>query len=682
MDEHDSFSSSNSIVGFNACLSLVVTAANFLHLDTDSGDSSVAQQDDSDCDVDYSDPGSVPSEDSTDSDSENNCRRRQVSTQSRVTHNGSEGASTSGASHSDAVFTPVAISTPNNSSSSSQCSLGITMNRSRKRKRNVETWIRTKKSKSYNSGNRKTGAITTKRGIGERCRCKRAPCSLISDDQREKIFNVFWNAESNKQSRHGFIIAHTEKKGKIRCVANAQKQREDTIKYYLTVESRKYKVCQQFFLNTLSISTQMVLYNLKKTVNGVRELPAKRLAHNRTPDDDTAAVRKHIESFPKIESHYCRAETKREYLESHLSIRKMFNEFKETNSANSIKEHTYRKVFNEQYNLGFHKPSKDQCDTCDNYKKLPRPTDEQRKLQEAHLRRKVQAYDSKENDKKNNGSLAVTFDLQQVLTVPRLFAGSTYYKRKLNMYNLTFYELHSKNGHCYWWTEAEAHRGANDIATAVVKYLELVDQSGKYREVVLYSDTCGGQNRNKVMATALLSFLTKSHNVKRIFQKFFESGHSHMECDSMHSAIESASAQKEIELPSDYVKVIKEARRGQPYHITELCHEDIKDYSALNSSVMAANAFKGIINVHEIIYSTGDVKLNPTIEMSEEIGGVKRSISYRKRGGQHQLTNVNQCYSQQPGIKEEKKRDLLSMISCFTNKSIARLYYNSLPICE
>ena len=78
----------------------------------------------------------------------------------------------------------------------------------------------------------------------------------------------------------------------------------------------------------------------------------------------------------------------------------------------------------------------------------------------------------------------------------------------------------------------------------------------------------------------------------------------HMECNSIHSAIESASAQKEIEFPSHYVKVIKEARKRQPYHIIVLCHEDIKYYSALNSSVMAANA-------------TRDVKLNPTIEMSE-----------------------------------------------------------------
>ena len=32
------------------------------------------------------------------------------------------------------------------------------------------------------------------------------------------------------------------------------------------------------------------------------------------------------------------------------------------------KEHMYRKVFNEQFNLSFHLPSKDTCEKCDGFK--------------------------------------------------------------------------------------------------------------------------------------------------------------------------------------------------------------------------------------------------------------------------------------------------------------------------
>lgn len=81
------------------------------------------------------------------------------------------------------------------------------------------------------------------------------------------------------------------------------------------------------------------------------------------------------------------------------------------------------------------------------------------------------------------------------------------------MYNLTFYDLQTKHGHCYQWTETEAHRGANDIATAVIKYLESIDRGGQYNNISFYSDTCGGQNRNKVITTAFLSFLTTSQNI-------------------------------------------------------------------------------------------------------------------------------------------------------------------------
>lgn len=126
-------------------------------------------------------------------------------------------------------------------------------------------------------------------------------------------------------------------------------------------------------------------------------------------------------------------------------------------------------------------------------------------------------------------TLAVTFDLQQVLTVPRLFAGITYYYRKLNTYNLTFYELQSHKGHRYYWTEAQAGRGANDVAIALVMYLAKLDTSGSSSHVVLYTDTWGGQNRNKVVIATILSFLETSISIKTVTQKYFKSGHSHME---------------------------------------------------------------------------------------------------------------------------------------------------------
>ena len=121
------------------------------------------------------------------------------------------------------------------------------------------------------------------------------------------------------------------------------------------------------------------------------------------------------------------------------------------------------------------------------------------------------------------------------------------------MYNLTFYESQTHIGHCHWWTEADTNRAANDVATPVVKFLILLDLSAKYEEVNLSSDTCHGQNRNKIIITAILAFLTSSANIKNFTEKFFESGHPHMECDAMHNSIVCGFRDREIELPSDYI---------------------------------------------------------------------------------------------------------------------------------
>lgn len=189
----------------------------------------------------------------------------------------------------------------------------------------------------------------------------------------------------------------------------------------------------------------MVHYNLSKTLNGVCEAKPKRVASNKTDADVHDKIYRYIDSFPKVESHYCRTSTEREYLESSLNIRQLYSLYVKKHPESPPSETYYRMIFNEEFNLGFHQPSKDMCNTCDRYmkiKNLDEMTPELEQHQEARLRRKENSKSEKEKNKMaGDGVLAVCFDLQQVLPVPRLSAAKAYYKWKLNMYNLTFYEL-------------------------------------------------------------------------------------------------------------------------------------------------------------------------------------------------------------------------------------------------
>ena len=74
------------------------------------------------------------------------------------------------------------------------------------------------------------------------------------------------------------------------------------------------------------------------------------------------------------------------------------------------------------------------------------------------------------------------------------------------MLNLTILNLQSHQGECFTWTEHEGGRGANEVATIMWIWLQKQDEENK-TEVVLYSDTCGGQNRNRMVSTMIIRFL-------------------------------------------------------------------------------------------------------------------------------------------------------------------------------
>lgn len=83
--------------------------------------------------------------------------------------------------------------------------------------------------------------------------------------------------------------------------------------------------------------------------------------------------------------------------------------------------------------------------------------------------------------------------------------------------------------------------------------------SGTSKKNNFYSDGCTYQNRNCVMSNALLC-TAMNHNLI-IEQKFLEVGHTQMEADCMHSTIERALKNKDINVPAEYISICKLARK-------------------------------------------------------------------------------------------------------------------------
>lgn len=82
----------------------------------------------------------------------------------------------------------------------------------------------------------------------------------------------------------------------------------------------------------------------------------KKTPKNKISDADKNKVKEHIKSFQTIESHCCRKDTTKAYLEGMLNLRKMYElytqkciEWKTT----PVKESMSRNIFTSEFNIAF-----------------------------------------------------------------------------------------------------------------------------------------------------------------------------------------------------------------------------------------------------------------------------------------------------------------------------------------
>ncbi|CAK1579995.1 unnamed protein product [Parnassius mnemosyne] len=427
----------------------------------------------------------------------------------------------------------------------------------------------------------------------------------------------------------------------------------------------KINVCQKFFCKTLCIS-QSVIHNAIKNRDLIGHFkqdndPRRRRAPtNKTPSEKVEEVRNHIRSFPSMESHYIRKDSKRMYLDCKLSIGKMYSlyvEECEKRNSKPVSEITYRRIFGNDFNLGFFKPKKDQCLICTKYARGDANSNPNLEVEyREHMARKEACNNEKAKDKERANMLrkfvSVSFDLQAILQIPSGDIGLLYYTRKLTVYNLTIYESAlPNNAHCFTWSEINGKKGSCEIGTILYNYLsECIPNY--VTEVSMFSDTCGGQNRNKNVAAILLWAVQKIPNLNIIEQKFLESGHSYMEADSMHSSTEASQKNTAIYSMLDWINVFKRARSKnkykkdnkkvvkEPYKVKELKYFEFKDLKALSDQILK-NTTRDTdgkvvkwLKIKRLRYIKGEAKIFYNYNMSESFS----TIDVCKKFGQKENT--------------------------------------------
>ena len=75
--------------------------------------------------------------------------------------------------------------------------------------------------------------------------------------------------------------------------------------------------------------------------------------------------------------------------------------------------------------------------------------------------------------------------------------------------------------------------------------------------------------------------MANNNFIDTIDHKYLESGHTQMECDSMHAAIEHAKRKTNIYIPSQWDTIIHMARRKNPYMEVPLRFKDFIDFKKM-----------------------------------------------------------------------------------------------------
>ncbi|KAF0708842.1 Uncharacterized protein FWK35_00033730 [Aphis craccivora] len=310
-------------------------------------------------------------------------------------------------------------------------------------------------------------------------------------------------------------------------------------------ESQKIRVCKNFFLSCLVIIS----------LTPPDEQRGKQ-SYSKIPNERKAFAYEHINSYPTVQSHYCRADTNKKYLTSDLNISKMYDQYVSVCLAQN-------KIPVEKHMFRFFSPKKDLCEICVEFDTLSKTglTDSDKvKCYENHITSKDMMRIERDNDKIIDSKTAVVcFDLENVLTLPKTNVGCAFYKRKLNCYNLTAHLNLNGQIYCAIWNEGLVGRSGNDLASAIVSCLEqIIEDHRSIEKIITWSDSCVPQNRNSLISCAVINLMMRHPNITSVHMKYSIPGH--------------------IWSPIGLTRVLLKVNRKKPFKTLQMRQDHFKNY--------------------------------------------------------------------------------------------------------
>ena len=355
--------------------------------------------------------------------------------------------------------------------------------------------------------------------------------------------------------------------------------------------------------------------------------------HNQETEK-TRIVHQDIQSLATTETHYTKSkETGRRYLPFQTTIKSLYKAYlkrqiSENPGKPTVSYSQYLKIFN-AYNIGIAPPL---TDTCNNCNLLKNKIDELREKEPNNLEalninkrdlnlhkfrakrvvrlyntflppeRRSKFYNEKlklKYDYKPN-RLVICMDLAQARPIPQITESLAYYKRKLMLYIFGIYDVINDVSYMFTWTEVEAKRGSNEIASCLSVFIDKF-VSPHIDNLVIFSDNCAGQNKNINIVLSCLRFI-HSNRFKKIDHVFMMSGHSYMPCDRDFGFISRSIKGETIPSYRKYIQLIQDAKPGKPFRVVKMKQNMFKNFDKLQKLIVNRKPAD-----HDINFSDGKI---------------------------------------------------------------------------
>lgn len=241
------------------------------------------------------------------------------------------------------------------------------------------------------------------------------------------------------------------------------------------------------------------------------------------------------------------------------------------------------------------------------------------------------------------------------------------------------------------WVEGEAGRGSQEVGSCLRRFITEEVHRG-VKKLILWSDSCGGQNRNIKLVLMLKSILEHHPTLETVTMKYLFPGHSFLPNDSDFGDIESAlKLQQRLYTPEDYMTVMEKCRKKNPLIVHRMHHVDFVGTSKMEDII--TNRKKDVRKTPVSWLKTRVIEITKntpfSIFMKQSLDGETVEVDiYKKpqRGRPSSIKTFNElCVPLWPNGKPlsvEKLNDLKSLMKFIPNdaRHVYRLLFSNADI--